>query len=386
MEQSGAVRTPPQPLIGVIGTPDDPGVDGPLDAPPALSEAEPLSSRRHVRTQAGGKGAIVVAVLASLMWLIVNSQALMTLAMGLLFALVVDGWLARGALPTTPPRLVPVGEAAAGQPSNWRLELDRVRRAVTVRASGLRREQPLLVDTVDPGTITLPATGRGVIHAVHLDVVASGPIGLCRAGRRYRVVPTRPRVVGPGSSAEDVRWPPPAGLSLDLTEPTPRGDDQFRGVRPYQRGDERRKVHWKATARAGETMVREDDGTGYVALQVTVDLGNDDRLTDAEADAVVAHAARVVEEGRRQGWTVQLVTFDETPAPPADVPLGSPWRTLPPRATAPKRRAEGRTVAQVVASREVERRQLATAASGHPAAPPWRGLRCRVSSEGLAWS
>jgi hypothetical protein len=347
----------------------------PLDTPPPLREATPQSSRRRVRTQASGKGAIVVAVLATLMWLVVNSQALITLAMGLLFAVAADGWLARRALAADDLALHPVGEAEDGRPLAWSVEMPRVARPLTLRPAGDRATPPLLVDRDGTTALTLPAVERGVVHVADVDLLASGPIGLCRAARRYRLVPARPRIVGAAAVSDDVRWPQPSGVSVDLTEPTPRGDDQFRGVRPYQRGDERRKVHWKATARAGRTMVREEDGTGFVSLQVV--------LEDGDAAGL---AARVVAAGRREGWTVQLVTVDATPDPPEPIVLGSPFRRFPDGPAGGLPPAETPTVAQVVVGLETARRQLATATTGHPITPPWAGLRCTVTAQGTTWT
>ncbi|MCB1063356.1 MAG: DUF58 domain-containing protein, partial [Verrucomicrobiae bacterium] len=39
----------------------------------------------------------------------------------------------------------------------------------------------------------------------------------------------------------------------------PESGDEFRGIRPYRSGDPVKTVHWPATARAGELMVREWD-------------------------------------------------------------------------------------------------------------------------------
>ncbi|MCB0976320.1 MAG: DUF58 domain-containing protein [Acidimicrobiales bacterium] len=354
--------------------------------PPELESAEPQAGRVHVRTQASGKAAIVVAVLATLMWLVVNSQALMTLTAGLVFAVVVDAWCAYRALSGPVPKVEATHDAVAGEPITWTLETVRFVQPFAVRSAGDRRGEATLVTRGGPTSFELPDPGRGIVHFVDLDLTALGPIGLCRAARRVRAVPETPRVVGPAPSVEAPGSPPPAGLLIDLSAVAPRGDEQFRGVRPYQRGDERRKVHWKATARHGRTMVREEDGTSAVALQVVVDLGSNGRA-EASSDSVeaaVGRAARVVEDALRQGWVVQLVTRDATPNPPPPVALGSPFRSFRPSA----RRGtvvEG-DVVQVVHGSAAVRRQLATATTGPVVAPAWNGLRCRVTPGGVSWS
>jgi len=381
MEHPGVGPTRPGVGSGPTGVLERPADDAALDAPPALATAEPLASRRHVRTQASGKGAIAVVFLAGLMWLVVNSQALMTLAAGLVLAVVADGWLARRALAADELDLLPVGDAVAGDALAWTVRVPRLVRPVTMQPAGDRTATLVLVADDQPALLVLPPIGRGVVHVVDLDLRANGPIGLCRAARRYRAVPSRPRIVGPVTAEGADHRPPPSGVSVEHTRPTPRGDDQFRGVRPYRRGDDRRKVHWKATARAGETMVREEEGTGLVTLQVIVDL---DR-PGADAEEALAIAVPLVDDARRRGWMVQLVTLDATPEPPTSARLGSPMRRGP-VAGATSTPGTPVTVAQSVHTTDAIRRQLATAAIGTPIAPPWPGLRCRIGRHGPRWS
>nr|WP_281419225.1 DUF58 domain-containing protein [Marinobacterium ramblicola] len=53
--------------------------------------------------------------------------------------------------------------------------------------------------------------------------------------------------------------------------PVSRGQDSFAGVREYRRGDSMRHIHWRASARRGEWIVREYEQIENVELIVVLD-------------------------------------------------------------------------------------------------------------------
>jgi len=353
--------------------------DGLREAPD-LGRVERLASRRHLRPAASGKGAVALIIAASIVWMILNAQAILTLVLGLCVALVADGVLALRGLRLDRVELHPVGDAVAGESTRWHLHVPGVRRPVSFRPVRYPPGEEVLVARDHPGVITLPPTPRGVIHYAVFDAVATGPVGLWRALRRIRTVPHEPVIVGPRALPVATRWPSPVVVGFGATESSPRGDDLFRGVRPYIRGDELRKIHWKATARHQELMVREADGTGVVALQITVDL----TPPWSVVEHIIANATWLAEGAVRQGWTVQLVTLDQTPPPPRMAGLGRPLGPPPIMLAVPM--PPPSVLAQRVAGVAQIRRQLATATPGTPIAPPWAGLRCRVNARGVDWS
>ena len=77
---------------------------------------------------------------------------------------------------------------------------------------------------------------------------------------------------GPHLSPTTSLWPRPRAAHFGLSESTPIGDEVYRSVRPYVRGDSRRRVHWKASAHHGSLMVKESDGTGIVSLRIVLQL------------------------------------------------------------------------------------------------------------------
>lgn len=90
-------------------------------------------------------------------------------------------------------------------------------------------------------------------------------------------------------------------------------------ARPYVPGDDIRRIHWRASARTGALMTREDEPpAGRSALIVLDNRGAPDgaasnaRLEarlDAE-DRLVDHAASVLKGLRSHGWEVRVVDAD----------------------------------------------------------------------------
>jgi len=376
---------PPPPAFGGIdswrgpitgpGTGPDPGL---INAP-QLVGAEPTASPRKLKIRAPGRAFIALAAFALLVWIGTSSRALASLALACLGALAVDAWSARRGVRSAGISLDPTGDAVSDEPTRWLLRVDDLPRPVTLQPVRLPRPPAVLVEAGRPGIITIPPTARGVVHFLVVDAVCTGPMGLFKAGRRYRITPPAPVVVRPRTVPLHIRWPMPKAVGFGLSEIAPRGDDLFRSVRPYQRGDERRKIHWKSTARHGELMVREDDGTGIVALQVVVHLHG----PGLHAERAVGNAAWLTEAAIERGWLVQLVTVDDTPPAPLMPMLGSPFGAMP--VTTPAPHPPPQTLSQVVRSVDEVRRQLATAAPGPPHPPRWTGLSCVVDERGVQW-
>lgn len=84
-----------------------------------------------------------------------------------------------------------------------------------------------------------------------------------------------------------------------------RGD--FRSLRPYRLGDDRRDVHWRTSARYSEPVVREYERDASETLWIALDLRAEDG--DAAEDAVEI-AASLCAQGVSRGERVALVTND----------------------------------------------------------------------------
>jgi len=85
------------------------------------------------------------------------------------------------------------------------------------------------------------------------------------------------------------------GLAKDIDGPTfdhsPAGDVAFHAIRPYRPGDDARHVHWMATARAGEMMVRHYVDNRQPYMSVLIDTNQASWASLDEFDRAIDIAA-----------------------------------------------------------------------------------------------
>jgi uncharacterized protein (DUF58 family) len=178
--------------------------------------------------------------------------------------------------------------------------------------------------------VTLVPERRGLHDAVTLDIASAAPFALQWWTRRVRLplpsdLHVSPRCGRPARALSSPREEAGAVVAR------PRTDVGFpRGARPYASGDNRRLVHWRATAHTGRLMVREVERPSADAVTVTVELPEDP-----------VEAERVAE--RALGTVVQLLDHG-TP-----VLLGTVEPSGPVLATVADRRRAGRRLARAVA-------------------------------------
>lgn len=89
----------------------------------------------------------------------------------------------------------------------------------------------------------------------------------------------------------------------------PGGDTDFWGVREYRRGDSPRRVHWRASARYGELVVKEFERTADHTIMFALDMHRDFNVGSG-AEASFEYAVRIAASLARfavgQGWAVGL--------------------------------------------------------------------------------
>ncbi len=90
----------------------------------------------------------------------------------------------------------------------------------------------------------------------------------------------------------------------------PTGEDVY-GLRPYQVGDDLRRVHWPSTARTGDLVVRQLELPWQGRATVLLDLRADVH-TDATLEAAVSAAASILAAAWADGALVRLTTTDGT--------------------------------------------------------------------------
>jgi uncharacterized protein (DUF58 family) len=173
------------------------------------------------------------------------------------------------------------------------------------------------VDAPAEGDVEVVASRRGVLDAAAVEVRSAAPLGLARWRRRVRV-PLAPAVdVGPWPADEAVAVPSFAPAGTEEATGSGRDGDLTRSPRSYIPGDALRLLHWPATARTGDLMVRELEAPAAAALALVVDLRGPSEL----AEAAASRAAGLALTALRRGVAVSLLTAE------AGGPMAGPVRS-----------------------------------------------------------
>src|SRR5699024_4021727 len=77
-------------------------------------------------------------------------------------------------------------------------------------------------------------------------------------------------------------------------------------ARPYASGDDIRRVHWRASARTGQLMPREEEPSAGQSAVIVLDTSRREEAPHVE-DRLVSHAATVLESLGVNGWQVRIV-------------------------------------------------------------------------------
>lgn len=159
----------------------------------------------------------------------------------------------------------------------------------------------------------LPTVKRGQLKTGPLTLTLTDPLGI--STRRFEigepaealvyppVVPIRPPPRLPGNTFDAVRRSPMA-----------QSGDELYGLRPFQRGDDPRRIHWRSSAHHDELIVRQFEefshthttvllDTRAVLLDVHAKIGDGERF-----EAMVSAAASICRASQRRGDQVRLVT------------------------------------------------------------------------------
>jgi uncharacterized protein (DUF58 family) len=164
--------------------------------------------------------------------------------------------------------------------------------------------------TVAPGSGELVhiAARRGVFRLVRVEVRSGGPLGVFLRRRTLWVRLPAPVSVGPRPIP--MTYSPstlPIGMAAALAaRPAAPAGDSVRAVRPYERGDAARLVHWPTSARTGELAVREMEPPAITGIAIALDL-------HGEEEGVENAASRAAGLGRaalRSGAQVLLLTHE----------------------------------------------------------------------------
>ncbi len=206
--------------------------------------------------------AAMLVVLASL-----TDDRWLVLGAGAVAGLLVAGRLARPDLSAVAVCLDGDGRARAGEPFATSVHVHNHGRrplpALRLQVIWAGAVGPVTVDVepVPPGGVARAASPvlalrRGVHEGAHATVTVADPLGLVEVTRAWAA--SRRLVVHPAAC-------PPghpvlcAGSATGPAVRSGRDGDDVAGLRPFRDGDERRDVHWRASARRRRLVVVERD-------------------------------------------------------------------------------------------------------------------------------
>jgi uncharacterized protein (DUF58 family) len=175
------------------------------------------------------------------------------------------------------------------------------------------RGATLLISPLAPGTharaaYLLPTEKRGRLSVGPLRVHLGDPFGLSRsvvdAVARSDVI-VYPRIDRIGALAAAASHDPQA--TARQPNALGRTGDDFYALRPYQTGDDLRRVHWPATAHNDELMIRQHELPWQERTTVLLDVRSYAH-TDASFELCVSAAASALLAAFTGGDQVRLVT------------------------------------------------------------------------------
>lgn len=189
-------------------------------------------------------------------------------------------------------------DATAGLPADVRI---RASTRVRVRAVDPRGPEafigPVRGRRPAEDAVALVPRHRGVYRAVTVDIATAAPFGLQWWTRRTRLALPAPLHVAPRRGRPDPL--PRQGYERQgrRGQPAPTDTGQPRGVRPYRPGDDRRHVHWPATAHAADLMVREMEEPAAEPVTLTVILPPEPEAAERVAERALGTVVALLERG-----------------------------------------------------------------------------------------
>lgn len=171
---------------------------------------------------------------------------------------------------------------------------------------------PLAAKTSSRAAYRLPTEERGIFDIGPLEIALGDPLGLASATYtsvgvtqltvypRIDVIPPLPTAQGhdPHSGAQHPRALLGAG-------------EDFYALRPYEIGDDLRRVHWASTARLDDLMIRQDEMPWQTRSTILLDVRA--RVhNDASLEIAVSAAASIQAASQKSSSLLRLISTDGT--------------------------------------------------------------------------
>jgi uncharacterized protein (DUF58 family) len=170
----------------------------------------------------------------------------------------------------------------------------------------------LPVAALSPRTLSssgyrVPTATRGVIGLGPLRLIAGDALGLARS--TTTIVGNDEIVVAPRTLPIDMPDLGRGVLGKALLESSRRlGPGDFHGLREYATGDEPRSIHWRASARSDDLMVKEYRVEGLHQCTVVFDTAPGAHASTANFEHGVTAAASLVASAMRAALNTRFVT------------------------------------------------------------------------------
>lgn len=185
--------------------------------------------------------------------------------------------------------------------------VERVQRAGSAAHVARLPISPLAVGSSSSTGYQLPTAVRGVVELGPLRVEVRDPLGIARITQE--VVGVDEVTVAPRAHLLEIPQLGQGLLGSHLLERARRlGPGEFHGLREYVDGDEPRSIHWKASARSENLLVKEHTVEGLRRCTVVLDAGPDTYRDPAGFERAIVAAASLVHSAERGGLTTRFVT------------------------------------------------------------------------------
>ena len=186
---------------------------------------------------------------------------------------------------------------------------ERVRRVnVADHVADLDVEPMAARSTVTAG-YQLPTSVRGVIELGPLVAELSDPLGLLR--RTHTVAGTDRITVAPRAHLLAMPQLGSGVLGRHLLLQARRlGPGEFHSLRPYVDGDEPRSIHWRASARGDDLLVKQHAVEGLHRMLVVLDSAPASYVDDASFERAVTVASSLVRSAIQAELVTRLVSGD----------------------------------------------------------------------------
>lgn len=288
----------------------------------SIRPARPPRPGTVLRPTARGLILLVLTLAAWLLADLTRIQPARTLAAAGLLALTIGAVCILASLVGLHARRTVLDDAVpAGSPTRIRLELARhalISRLPLGRGAVREHLPPVLGGDGDlalraamPHLLTVQRRGHHPLGP--LSLVVRDPFGLFHV---RRTITDDAHVTGlPVVTQIDPSAARAAGIDAGSTRPAPAhsGPGEISPIpRPYASGDDIRRVHWLATARAGKLMTREDEPAAGLSAVIIIDTirhgaGADPAGRVAVEDRLISHAASLIEALGAHGWDVRVL-------------------------------------------------------------------------------